>query len=489
MGEYFDPFASFDERYKMGYEQVSSEHLNRIVHGKTVQPSGRHDGEGPVPEKSDEPAPPLSTADQKTDEPAPPLSAADQKTDRTDPQPAAASDGLDELPHQSVSARKGNKVYEIPPGAQGIFDERAIPVTRQEGKDSHRHHHHHHHHRKGPIRRLRHWYREHRVMVSVVLLMLLAACAAGGYVVYKQTVRQKRQHISSTHSYDMGSGYRVIEYEGKKYRYNNLITTFLYAGIDSSGPMRTYSIAGEGPLADSISLAVLDKKNSRMSVISINRYTLTRILRYSAFFEDSDYYDSMICYTFAFGDGGKRSCDNLKESVSYLLGIPIDEYLITNLDSMTYINDIVGGVTVTVPNDTVAEVIPGAVKGSTLDITSENVMAYLRTRDIHTYFSNDDRLERQKSYILAYMDKLRAILPDHRGEVWDRLEEMEQFLLTSVTKNKYLQYAKLFSTVDFTEENFYNLPGYNQRGMYYDEFVPDHEEIKKLVLDLFYEPI
>ncbi len=443
MGEYFDPLASFDGKYKVGFVEVRSDELRMADSDRKEKTE-----EISLPEESLKPE----------------------------------EDGLNGQMHQSN-----------PESGSGAADEKLpedkdTPVTETiRMEKSPRKHHRSHHHRKGPLRRFRHWYRKHSMMICVVFLLFLAAAAAGGYVVYKRTSQQKRQHVSSSNSHDMGSGYRVINYEGKKYRYNNLITTFLYTGIDSSGPMRTYSIAGEGPLADTIDLVVLDKKNKRMSVISINRYTLTRILRYSAFFNDSEYYESMICYTFSFGDGAKLSCQNLTEAVSYLLGIPIDEYIVSNLDSMTYINDIVGGVTVTVPNDTLTDKIPGAVKGSKLEITSDNVMTYLRTRDITRYFTNDERLERQKSYILAYLDKLRSILPEERSQVWDKLEEMNQYMLTSVTKNKYLQYAKLLGTVDFSEENYYSLPGYNQRGMYYDEFVPDKEGIQKLVIDLFYE--
>ena len=251
--------------------------------------------------------------------------------------------------------------------------------------------------------------------------------------------------------------------------------------------MRTYGTAGEAPRADTINLAVLDKKNKKMSVISISRYTLTRIRRYTMFLTSSDYYVGMLCYSFPFGDGGKLSCQNLTESVSNLLGIPIDEYVVSNMDSMTYINDIVGGVDVTVPNDDLMEKL-GVEKGSRITITDDNVMAYLRTRDIHAYFSNDGRLERQKSYILAYVEKLRQMLPEHRDEVWEKLEDMDRYMLTSVTKNKYIQYAKLLKSIDFSVENYYNLPGYNQRGDYYDEFVPDEEGIRELILDLCYEP-
>ena len=560
MGKYFDPFASFDDKYKIGYAETDMISLHRdtqdsvkkkdkLPADKAIKPqeppaeeaesmeevpaeetADTHEPpaeeaesgeEAPEEEREDSQEPPAEEAESREELPAekaerpegasiekaadlqkrpsegpevrwePPIKetavprkpAARETPVRQKRPVRAGRDEFDMVPHPSMTARKAHSVHGPESASADLPYSDPIKIERMEHT-----HHHRHRHRKGPLRRLRHWYRSHRITISIIILMILAAMAVGGYIIYKRTNQQKSQHITSSNSYDMGGGYRVISYEGRKYKYNNLITTVLYAGLDSSGEMKTYSVAGEAPRADIINLAVLDKKNKKMSVISISRYTLTRIRRYSMFLQNSDYYVGMLCYAFPFGDGGALSCENLTESVSNLLGVPVNEYVVTNLDSMTYINDIVGGVTVEVPNDDLAEKLPGVKKGSSLEITSDNVMTYLRTRDTNVHFSNDSRLERQKSYITAYVEKLQALLPDRRGEIWDKLDQMNRYLLTSVTKNKYIQYAKLLSTVDFSSQNYYNLPGENQRGMYYDEFVPDETGIRKLVIDLFYEP-
>lgn len=366
------------------------------------------------------------------------------------------------------------------------------------------HHHHSHHsrhshhsshshrsHRRKPFRHLRHWFRKHRNTVAIAIACTMVAVIFCGYFLWKQSRAQKSLHVSSTASYDMGSGYRNIEYNGVKYKYNSLITTVLYAGVDSEGEMRSYVQAGQAPRADSINLIVLDKKHNKMSIIALNRDTITRIRRYTVLGDDYDYYDSALTYTYAYGNGADTSCENLTEAVSFLLGIPVNDYLVTNRDSMQYFNDLVGGVTVTVPNNDLADEYPSVRKGRKIEITSDFVSTYLRSRDTEKDFSNAGRIERQRSYINAYVDKIKEMLPDRRNEIWEKLVDMDHYLQTSVTRNKYLQYAKLLSNLDYTDADFYEPAGeYTLDPMYhyFDDFYVDEAALKELVLDLFYEP-
>ena len=64
----------------------------------------------------------------------------------------------------------------------------------------------------------------------------IAVCiAALAYFAVQGQNKQSSRHVTAGNSIDMQTGYRNITYNGKKYRYNSLITTVLYAGIDSVG--------------------------------------------------------------------------------------------------------------------------------------------------------------------------------------------------------------------------------------------------------------
>ena len=360
-------------------------------------------------------------------------------------------------------------------------------------------HHHEHHHEHSHKKRKRHhhsrryrlkrWLRTNKTRLIVAIAAVLAALAAALVFVYLRQAEQSLQHVSAGNSYDMGGGYRQIEYEGQRYSYNSLITTVLYTGIDSAGEMQNFEQLGFAPRADSIALAVLDKKHKKMSIISINRDTMTEIRRLSIFGESVDYYVSNLEFAYAYGDGAELSCEMLVEAVSKLLQIPVNEYLVTNRESMKYINDIVGGVQVTVPNDDLAEEYPEMHKGNVVEITDDNVETYLRHRDTAVDFSNAGRIDRQRSYIAAYLQKIQQLLPDGANDIWRAFERMAPYIQTSITKNKYIQYMNLLNTVGYSDTDFIKLEGEYKTSDLYDQFYVDEDALRRLVIELFYEPM
>ena len=372
-----------------------------------------------------------------------------------------------------------------------VPEEKSGENTSAHGQVMSEHHEHRHKHRKhhhSAKHRMKRWLHKNKAKLIGGLAALLAAMAVAAVFIYHRQAEQSLQHVSAGNSYDMGGGYRQIEYEGQRYTYNSLITTVLYTGIDSAGEMQNFEHLGFAPRADSIALAVLDKKHKKMSIISINRDTMTEIRRLSIFGESVDYYVSNLEFAYAYGDGAELSCEMLVEAVSKLLQIPVNEYLITNRESMKYINDIVGGVTVTVPNDDLAKEYPEMRKGNVVEITDKNVETYLRLRDTGVDFSNAGRIDRQRSYIAAYLEKIQKMLPDGANDIWKAFEKMSPYIYTSITKNKYIQYINLLNTVGYSDTDFIKLEGDYVTSDLYDQFYPDEDALRKLVVDLFYEP-
>lgn len=323
---------------------------------------------------------------------------------------------------------------------------------------------------------------------SAVLGMVLMAAA--GYGVCRMHRQQAERHVTAGNSVDMGNGYRTINYNGKRYQYNSLITTILYAGLDSEGKLEADVTYSNKERADSISLAVLDKKNKKMTVIAINRDTMTEVRRYSRNGKDMGTYMTHLGYAYSYGDGGEVSCENLREAVSNLLfGIPIDEYAVTNQSSMPYINNLVGGVTVEIPNNDLAALYPEMKQGAVVKLDDSNITDYLHYRDTTADFSNEGRIERQEAYITAYVDQLRQQLEKDLNGTWDQVSAMEDYLQTSITRNKYIQLANLLDAVTFTGNNYYRVEGEDRKGDLHDEFYYDEDALHEKVIELFYEEI
>ena len=353
-----------------------------------------------------------------------------------------------------------------------------------DSKENSRRRHNRHHHRKS---------RHQRKKQKMLILGLAAAVAFVGLaatVVINKLKEQKNYHVTGANSVDVGAGYRYTEYNGKKYQYNNRVTTLLYAGLDSFDELKQTATYGDKARADSIMLIVLDEVSKKMSVVAINRDTMTEVHRFSRKGDDLGVYVTHLGYAYTNGDGGEASCENLKTAVSTLFNnLPIDGYMVSNQTSIVMINDLVGGVTVTVPNDDLAAKYPELTTGNVVTLDESTVRAYVQQRDTAVDFSNEGRIERQKSFVLSFMDEFGTMVKEDASSVWDSLEACSDWMQTDITKNKYLSLADAFSNTNLTPDSYYILEGEDQLGELHDEFYYDEDALQELIIKLFYREI
>lgn len=353
-----------------------------------------------------------------------------------------------------------------------------------DSKENSRRRHNRHHHRKS---------RHQRKKQKMLILGLAAAVIFVGLaatVVVNKLKEQKNYHVTGINSVDVGAGYRYTEYNGKKYQYNNRVTTLLYAGLDSFDELKQTATYGDKARADSIMLIVLDEVSKKMSVVAINRDTMTEVHRFSRKGDDLGVYVTHLGYAYTNGDGGEASCENLKTAVSTLFNnLPIDGYMVSNQTSIVMINDLVGGVTVTVPNDDLAAKYPELTTGNVVTLDESNVRAYVQQRDTAVDFSNEGRIERQKSFVLSFMDEFGSMVKEDASSVWDSLEACSDWMQTDITKNKYLSLADAFSQTNLAPDSYYILEGEDQLGELHDEFYYDEDALQELIIKLFYREI
>jgi anionic cell wall polymer biosynthesis LytR-Cps2A-Psr (LCP) family protein len=190
----------------------------------------------------------------------------------------------------------------------------------------------------------------------------------------------------------MAGGYRSIEYNGKTYRYNNRVTSILYAGIDSEDEIRAAKAFVGAPRADSISLVVMDERNDRMTIIALSRDTMTGIHKFTVDGKDRGAFTDHLAFAYTYGDGGEVSCKNLCRAVSDLLfGIPIDGYVVSNRASLPILGEAIGPVEVVVPNEIVRDEMEH-IKGSIIS----TLKLYLHNNAITLTMRVAEQGEREK---------------------------------------------------------------------------------------------
>ena len=144
----------------------------------------------------------------------------------------------------------------------------------------------------------------------------------------------------------------IIRYDGVDYRYNNDIRTYLFMGIDKKGEVAEGEDGIDGGQSDAMFLLVVNPDIEQISVIAINRNTMTTVDVYD---RDGSYRgkaELQICLQHGYGDGLRTSCTRTVKTVSRLFdNIPIDGYLSLNMEGLPILNDAVGGVTVEILED------------------------------------------------------------------------------------------------------------------------------------------
>jgi anionic cell wall polymer biosynthesis LytR-Cps2A-Psr (LCP) family protein len=358
--------------------------------------------------------------------------------------------------------------------------------SRQHSSQGHHHHghHHSHHHESRLKRRLKRWLRKRRWAVLAAVLIIVVIVAVGLWMRRDMKSRSGLE-VKAARQVDMAGGYRSIEYNGKTYRYNNRVTSILYAGIDSEDDIQAKSAFTAAPRADSVSLVVMDELNNRMTIIALNRDTMTDIHKYTVDGKDRGAFTDHLAFAYTYGDGGKVSCQNLCRAVSDLLfGIPIDGYVVSNRASLPLIGEAIGPVEVVVPNSDLEE--EGFIQGTTAIIDSDNLMTFVRTRDTGTDLSNVSRMERQQAYINAAIDKIVTLLTKDSDTAWRFMEQAEACILTDISRNRYLDLTRVLKNTYYTDDSYYTPEGEQVVGARHDEFYPDMDALHEKVIELFY---
>lgn len=273
-----------------------------------------------------------------------------------------------------------------------------------------------------------------------------------------------------------------ITYEGKQYSYNTNLINILFLGVDNTDMLTEDNLPGEAGQSDCIMILTLDKEKKEGRILQIPRDTMTEVDLYDASGNYSTTVTEQIATQYAYSIGGKSSCFATKQTVSELLyELPIDGYLAMEYSSIAIVNDAVGGVTITVPQD-YTMIDPAFEKGATLKLTGEQAHSYVRWRDTNASFSNNDRMERQVGYIPALIETIQGHVGEDGNYYKSLYPLVEKHMITDLSEdeiNALAEYKLNTSDVQY-------LPGEGKKGEKYEEFHVNEKKLQKMLIEMFY---
>lgn len=287
-----------------------------------------------------------------------------------------------------------------------------------------------------------------------------------------------------------------LQYEGRIYEYNDDIMTFLIMGIDKNGEVEDSQGAADGGQADALFLVVADRRKKEIRLVGINRDTMVDINAYDAYGEGTDgSAKAQIAVQHGFGDGRELSCELTKNAVSGLFyNLPIHGYAAVNMDAIPVINDAVGGVTLEAIEDIDTDKYGKSIgkvwhEGEEIHLQGMEAYCYVRWRDREKFESARLRLARQKQYLEAFLEKARSETKKNITLPIRLYGDLAPYMVTDISIDETAYLAGELVGYTLAPEGIYTLSGETIRGESYEEFYPDEEALKALMIAVFYREV
>ena len=334
-----------------------------------------------------------------------------------------------------------------------------------------------------------------RMQIAAAAAVAIACVGFGIHAYHRYEEREaavraieERSHQEKHEKEDEENG--ILTLNGKRYRRNTAMRAILCMGIDTKGEMEAQNVSGKGGDADAIFLVAQDAAKDEAQILLIPRNTMTDIEVFDYFGNSLGTEKQQLTLAYAFGDGREGSCELTEEALSNLLfGLQIDGYFAVNMDSISYFNDAVGGVPVTVEDEMVVKQYPEDFQmGETVTLTGDLTEKYVRFRDVDEEGSASIRLHRQKGYLKSLIQTAKESQAKDPSTITRLVDGIQEKAITNMAKDQYMDMAlaMLNSPKTMGDSDFIELSGEIYQGKF-EEFYPDMDQLKEIVINLFYK--
>lgn len=279
-----------------------------------------------------------------------------------------------------------------------------------------------------------------------------------------------------------------VNYNGKVMAYNRDILTFLFMGIDKSGPAAAGKNGIDGGQSDGNFLLVINPDTRQIDIIAINRNTMTDIDVYD---EDGNYVGTgpgQICLQHGYGDGLAQSCERMEKAVSNLFyGLPINGYCSIGMDAVGALADAVGGVTVPRMTYENGEILYG--KNET--VTGEDAISYVRTRG-NDYDAATYRLEKQKRFLQNFVSKLKSSVEKDPASIVTLYNSIKDYVVTDIDMTEIVYLADHMNGYTLNTD-IYSMKGTTTPAedakTEHEEFVYDEQSLYDMIIEIYYREV
>ena len=331
-------------------------------------------------------------------------------------------------------------------------------------------------------RKMKKWQRG----IIIFLLVLFVLIATAVITVYTMHNSGKKAMMEGGYGDNFQNS---IFYDGVEYLYNSDITSIAFIGVDKRAFGVNDDLVEKVGQNDVNMVLSVNTQTGESHVIVLPRDSLVDVDRYSLAGDYMGAQKQQLCLSYAYGDGGAFSCNNTIASMQRVLyGIPINTYVALDLDGIAALNDALGGITVTCPNDYGDQY----KKGEQITLNGKEAETFIRTRE-ETLEGDAARRERQIAYVKAYVSQAAERGLKNPALVGDIYNIASEYTVTNLSLSRGLYFGTTILSNPsevLAFDNISSLKGKLQLDdAGYAATVLDEDTSLKTVLDIYYTPL
>lgn len=318
-----------------------------------------------------------------------------------------------------------------------------------------------------------------KLMRGLAVALLAVFLLTGAFLLLE--LWEKRQSIFP----EQKTENTVYEYNGVEYVKNEDVESFLILGLDKFEDAINNDSYNNDQRADFLMLLVFDNSEKKFTAVHLNRDTIVNMNVLGVAGQKIGTVNKQLALAHTYGNGRDVSCRNTADAVSELLnGVKVNHYLSITMDAVPILNDLLGGVEVTVLDD-FSGIDDTLIKGETVTLHGDHALTYVRERYGLEDSSNSTRMVRQRQYMTAVYDKAMLKIENDDNFVIEASSKLADYIVSDRSVNQLQEIAKKLSQYKFTEIETLEGESVVKDGLM--EFRPDADSIDKIVFELFYK--
>lgn len=303
------------------------------------------------------------------------------------------------------------------------------------------------------------------VSALVIVSILLAVVYAIG-----RNAEQGTQEVRGQMSEGFGQ-IPTVNYDGNVYARKMNQTLMLLMGVDKQSDAQTTGFR-QGGQSDFLLLLIIDHDDKIIKRLQIDRDTMTQVATLGILGNVVGTSYLQICLSHGFGATAEACCENTALAVQNLLqGIPVDLYLALDLNSIGVLNDLLGGVTVTLEDDFTA--FDQTMRmGDTVQLAGDQAELFVRYRMQVGDGTNVSRMRRQRTFMSAAYDAIKGKYDENAAFFGTLYDGLSGIMTTNISRGRVINEAN--RAYHYTVQDVQTLKG--EHAMSESGFVEFHAD-------------